>query len=75
MDSIWRQRGVRPLLWMTFTGFVGYAVLLPVAPLWVVHGGADVGRSGLVNGVMLTATVLTQLSMPVALRHLSLIHI
>lgn len=70
MDSIWRQRGVRPLLWMTFTGFVGYAVLLPVAPLWVVHGGADVGRSGLVNGVMLTATVLTQLSMPVALRHL-----
>jgi MFS family permease len=59
---------MRPLVAMTFTGFAGYAALLPVAPLWAVHGGADVGGSGLVNGVLLLFTVLTQLFVPPALR-------
>lgn len=68
MTSIWRHPGVPPLLWVTFTGFTGYAVLLPVAPLWAVHGGAEVGGSGLVNGVMLACTVGTQLLVPSALR-------
>lgn len=53
---------------MSFTGFSGYAVLLPVAPLWAVHGGASAAGSGLVNGVMLACTVLTQLLMPGSLR-------
>ena len=67
-SSLWRQPGMRPLVAMTFLGFSGYAVLLPVAPLWAVHGGADTGGSGLVNGVLLLFTVLTQLLVPPALR-------
>ena len=53
---------------MTVAGFSGYAALLPVAPLWAVHGGAGTGGAGLVNGVLLLATVLTQLCVPAALR-------
>lgn len=59
---------MRPLVAMTLLGFSGYAVLLPVAPLWAVHGGANTGESGLVNGVLLLFTVLTQLFVPAALR-------
>ncbi len=55
---------------MTFTGFAGYAVLLPLAPLWAVHGGADAAGAGAVNGVLLGSTVLTQLLVPPALRRL-----
>ena len=29
------------LLLATFLGFSGFAVLMPVAPLWAVRGGAD----------------------------------
>ncbi len=66
--SIWRVPGMTALAGMTFAGFAGYAVLLPVAPLWAVHGGADAAGSGLVNGVLLLFTVLTQLFVPPALR-------
>jgi predicted MFS family arabinose efflux permease len=48
-------------------GFSGYAALLAVAPLWAVHGGATAAGSGLVNGVLLTFTVLAQLGVPRAL--------
>ena len=48
------------VLILTAAGFAGYAVLLPVAPLWAVHGGADEAGSGLVNAVLLLATILTQ---------------
>jgi MFS family permease len=53
---------------MTVTGFAGYAALLPVAPLWAVEGGATEAGAGLVNGVLLLFTVLTQLFVPGALR-------
>lgn len=66
--SIWRQPGMVPLALMTCAGFSGYALLLPVAPLWVVHGGAGTAGAGLVNGVLLLATVLTQLLVPRALQ-------
>jgi predicted MFS family arabinose efflux permease len=66
--SIWRQPGMPPLVVMTTAGFSGYALLLTVAPLWAVHGGASTAGSGLVNGVLLTFTVLTQLLVPRALR-------
>src|SRR5699024_6794238 len=55
---------------MTVLGFSGYAALLPVAPLWAVDGGAGAGASGLVNGVLMLFTVLTQLLVPAALRRL-----
>src|SRR4051794_20228510 len=48
-------------------GFSGYAALLAVAPLWVVEGGSTAAGAGLVNGVLLAATVLTQLAVPRAL--------
>ncbi len=60
--------GVMPLLVMTVAGFAGYAVLLPVAPLWVVEGGADSGQAGLVNGMLLLVTVLTQTLVPSSLK-------
>ncbi len=65
--SVWRQPGMAPLIAMTFTGFSSYALLLPVAPLWAVQGGASTASSGLVNGVLLLCTVLTQLWVPAAL--------
>jgi predicted MFS family arabinose efflux permease len=43
--------------------FSGFALLLPVAPLWVIHGGSDDLGAGLVTGVMMACTVLAQLSM------------
>ncbi len=48
------------LLCLTAAGFAGYSALLSVAPLWAVHGGAGAAGSGLVNGALLLATVLTQ---------------
>ncbi|MEB2528612.1 MFS transporter [Kocuria rosea] len=56
------------MLTMTALGFSGYAALLAVAPLWAVHGGADTAGAGLVNGVLMLFTVLTQLFVPRALR-------
>ncbi|CUR59630.1 Transmembrane transport protein [metagenome] len=66
--SIWRQPGMAPLVGMTCAGFSGFAVLLTVAPLWAVEGGATTAGAGLVNGVLLLFTVLTQLLVPRALR-------
>jgi predicted MFS family arabinose efflux permease len=56
------------LMVMTCAGFSGYALLLTVAPLWVVEGGASTAGAGLVNGVLLLFTVLTQLLVPRALQ-------
>lgn len=61
---------MRALAILAFTGFSGYAVLLPVAPLWAVHGGADSAGAGLVNFVLLGATVVTQFSVPSVIRRL-----
>jgi MFS family permease len=56
------------LLALTALGFAGYAALLPVSPLWAVHGGSDEAGAGLVNGVLLLATILTQPFVPWLLR-------
>lgn len=56
------------LLAMTALSFTGFAALLPVAPLWAIHGGATSVGAGLVNGVLMLFTVLTQLIVPAALR-------
>jgi predicted MFS family arabinose efflux permease len=48
-------------------GFSGYAAMLATAPLWAVNGGATAAGSGLVNGVLLAATVLAQLAVARAL--------
>ncbi|NLT25163.1 MAG: MFS transporter [Microbacteriaceae bacterium] len=56
------------LLVLTALAFAGYAALLPVAPLLAVRGGADAFGAGLVNGVLLACTVVTQLAVPALLR-------
>src|SRR6202050_5986687 len=43
--------------------FSGCALLVSVAPLWVIHGGSDNLGAGLITGVMMACTVLAQLSM------------
>lgn len=65
---LWRTPGMPALLGVTIAGFSGYAVLLPLVPLWVVEGGAGPGGAGLVNGVLLAATVASQLTVPALLR-------
>lgn len=63
-EPVWRTTGMPAVLFLTAAGFAGYSVLLPVAPLWAVHGGADEAGSGLVNAALLFATVLTQSLVP-----------
>ncbi|MFC8598963.1 MFS transporter [Isoptericola sp. NPDC057191] len=63
-----RVPGFRPLLAMSALGFSGYALLLPSVPLWAVRGGAGEGGAGLVNAVLMLATVLTQTTVPWLLR-------
>ncbi|MFD6178727.1 MULTISPECIES: MFS transporter [unclassified Isoptericola] len=67
-SSVARVPGFRPLLAMSALGFSGYALLLPAAPLWAVRGGATEGGAGLVNAVLMLATVLTQTTVPWLLR-------
>jgi MFS family permease len=52
----------------TLAAFGGYALLLPVLPLWVASGGAGPALAGSVTGVFMAATVLTQLAVPALLR-------
>ena len=69
-QPVLRVPGVRALVWMSLFGFAGYALLLPTAPLWATHGGADEGGAGLVNAVLMLATVAFQTTVPWALRRL-----
>ncbi|MFE7505797.1 MFS transporter [Promicromonospora sp. NPDC057488] len=69
-QPILRVPGIRALVWMSLFGFAGYALLLPTAPLWATHGGADEAGAGLVNAVLMAATVAFQTTVPWALRRL-----
>src|ERR1700751_187773 len=61
--SVWHVRGMPWLLGSAALWFSGFALLVPVAPLWVIRGGSDDLGAGLVTGVMMACTVLAQLSM------------
>lgn len=52
------------LLVVTFLAFVNYAALLSVVPLWSAAGGAAGVAVGSTTGVMMAATVATQLAVP-----------
>ncbi|GAB3712381.1 MFS transporter [Nocardiopsis oceani] len=52
------------LLVVTFLAFVNYAALLSVVPLWTSEGGAASVLVGAMTGVMMAATVGTQVAMP-----------
>jgi predicted MFS family arabinose efflux permease len=61
--SVWRVPGLPWLLGSATLWFSGFALLLPVAPLWVIRGGSDGLGAGLVTGAMMVCTVLAQLTM------------
>lgn len=63
-----RIPGMPALLGVSLLGFAGYALLLPTAPLWAIRGGVDEGGAGLVNAVLMLATVAFQTTVPWALR-------
>ncbi|MGP6169769.1 MFS transporter [Microbacterium sp. A196] len=67
-NSIWREPGIPALIGMVVAGFSGYALLMPVAPLWAARGGADEAGVGAVTGVFMLFTVLVQLFVPAAIR-------
>lgn len=67
VPPVWRAPGMPALLALTAAGFTGYSALMPVAPLWAVSGGANEAGAGLVNGVLMLATILTQPSVPTLL--------
>jgi MFS family permease len=56
------------LVAMMATGFAGFAVLMPVAPMWAAQGGANATGVGFVTGVFMFATVAVQLFVPSLLR-------
>lgn len=66
--SVWRTPGMPALMGMVVAGFSGYALLMPVSPLWATRGGADEAGAGFVTGVFMLFTVLVQLFVPSALR-------
>ena len=66
--SLLRTPGMPALVAVSLATFSGYAALLAVAPAWAVSGGATEAGAGLVNGVLLAATVATQLCVPRLLR-------
>lgn len=56
------------LLGTTILGFAGYSMLIAIAPLWAVQGGANEAGAGLVTTVLMAATVLSQFLVHWALR-------
>lgn len=60
------------LLAVVFLAFVNYAALLPVVPMWASAGGAASSAVGGTTGIMMAATVATQLTAPWLFRLLSL---
>lgn len=70
VPSVWRVPGMRALLAMMAFGVAGFGLLLPLSPLWAVHGGADERGAGMVTATLMLLTVLTQLSVNPALKTL-----
>ncbi|MFD0866045.1 MFS transporter [Tessaracoccus lubricantis] len=56
-----RAPGMPLILVTAVVAFAGFAVLLPVSPLWAVEGGAAEFGSGMTTTILMATTVLTQL--------------
>ncbi|MBO0876540.1 MAG: MFS transporter [Pseudonocardia sp.] len=59
-----RSAPFRLLLVASVLGVGGYAMLLPVVPLWAAHGGSGTFGAGASTGVFMLVTVLTQVAVP-----------
>ncbi|GEK78858.1 MFS transporter [Agrococcus baldri] len=66
------RRGLAVLLAATFLALGNFAGLLAVVPLWASSGGLGSAGVGATTGVMMAATVATQLASPWLFRMLSL---
>lgn len=67
-----RRLGLAVLLATTFLALFSFAGLLSVVPLWAAAGGLGSAGVGSTTGVMMAATVATQLAAPWVFRLLSL---
>ncbi|SFQ35878.1 Predicted arabinose efflux permease, MFS family [Amycolatopsis arida] len=63
-----RDRDFRLLLSVTVTVIAGFALLLPVVPMWVTHQGAGELAAGGSTGVFMASTVLAQFAVPTLVR-------
>jgi MFS family permease len=54
----------RLMLTATVLGFGGYALLLPVVPLWAANGGSGAFGAGATTGVLMLTTVIAQPVVP-----------
>jgi len=59
-----RSRPFVLLVVATALSFFGYTLLLPLVPLWAVHGGAQAAAAGTTTTVFMAATVLAQFASP-----------
>lgn len=66
--SVIRTPGFLALMAMSALSFAGFSALVSTVPLWAVRGGGDEVGAGLVNAVMMAATVAVQMTVPAALR-------
>lgn len=66
--SVIATPGMAALMVMSALSFAGFSALVSTVPLWAVRGGADEVGAGLVNAVMMAATVAVQTTVPAALR-------
>lgn len=63
-----RNRDFRLTLFATAMVFCGYALLLPVVPMWVIEQDAGEFAAGASTGVFMAATVLAQFGVPAFVR-------
>lgn len=68
VSSVWKARGMKPVLLAVMAAFAAWAVLLPVIPTAVLDAGGTETLAGLTTGVFMLATVLTQMATPALLR-------
>lgn len=68
LTSVWRARGLIPVLIAVAAAFAAWALLLPVVPTAVIDAGQPGSLAGLSTGVFMLATVITQVFTPWLLR-------
>lgn len=67
-ESPWRHGPFRLSLTATAVALCGYALLMPVVPLWAVRQGAGTFAAGAATGLFMASTVVTQLGTGVFVR-------
>ena len=68
ITSVWRARGIVPVLVAVASAFGAWSFLLPVVPTAVLDAGGAETLAGLSTGVFMLATVITQVFTPWLLR-------